>query len=238
MSDKPGGNFHPRDNHGAERNRSRNRNRNNRRPRPNDGRRENRRDDHGPRRNDRGPRRRNDRRDDIERVPGPDRKRPATAAKPTLGQKLITILTFGLVRPKSAVPARPPRPEPKPKERQEPDAVPRPPREPRQSASMPPPNPDAVDTERLHVGNLSYEASESDLLDLFKGVGNVQSVDIVYNGRTHRSKGFGFVQMMSINDAKRAVTELHGKPFMGRPLNLGPARSRGRDEREADDEQA
>ena len=100
----------------------------------------------------------------------------------------------------------------------------------------PPADPDAVTTERLHVGNLSYDASESDLLDLFKGIGKVQSVDIVYNGRTHRSKGFGFVQMMTVSDARRAVVELHGKSFMGRPLNLGPARSRGRDEREADDD--
>jgi len=230
MSDKPGGNFHPRDNHGGDRNRSRNRNRNNRGPRRNDGRRENRRDD-------RGPRRRNDRNSDIERVPGPERKRPG-AAKPTLWQKLITILTFGLVRPKSAGAARPSRPAPKPADAQSPAATRGPLREPRHPASVPAANPDAVDTERLHVGNLSYDASESDLLGLFKGVGNVASVDIVYNGRTHRSKGFGFVQMMTVADAKRAVSELHGKPFMGRPLNLGPARSRGRDEREADDEQA
>jgi len=93
-----------------------------------------------------------------------------------------------------------------------------------------------VDNERLHIGNLSYDASESDLMDLFKGVGPVKEVDIVYNGRTHRSKGFGFVQMATLTDARRAVIELHGQPFMGRPLILGPARSRGIDAREADEE--
>ena len=93
-----------------------------------------------------------------------------------------------------------------------------------------------VTTERLHVGNLHYDASEDDLLDIFKGIGPVQSVDIVYSGNTHRSKGFGFVQFMALSDAKRAVQELHGQNFMGRPLILGPARSRGRDDREADDD--
>jgi RNA recognition motif-containing protein len=155
-----------------------------------------------------------------------------------LAQKLLTILTFGLVRPKPGVPPGSVRPAPGDKERPRPGRADGNPRESKPPASLPPCNPDAVETDRLHIGNLSYDASESDLLELFKGIGKVQSVDIVYNGRTHRSKGFGFVQMMSIADAKRAVTELHGKPFMGRPLNLGPARSRGRDEREADDGQS
>ena len=101
---------------------------------------------------------------------------------------------------------------------------------------MPPVDPEAVDNPRLHIGNLHYDASESDLMDLFKGVGPVKEVDVVYNGRTHRSKGFGFVQMATIADARRAVADLHGKPFMGRPLILGPARSRGEDKREADED--
>ena len=233
MSDTPGNPSQPRDNRGG--NRNRNRSRNNRGPRRDDNRRDEPRRSGGPRRENR----REDRRprSDIERVgSNPRRSGKAPAPPLTFGQKLLRVLTFGLVNPGAKKPA--PRPEHKPRpaqpERKEPA---RQPREPRQTAPIPPPDVEAVQTDRLHVGNLSYDASESDLMDLFNGIGKVASADIVYNGRTHRSKGFGFVQMMSIADARRAVAELHGKPFMGRPLLLGPARSRGRDEREADDEQ-
>ena len=236
MSDTPGNNSPPRDNRsgGGNRNHNRNRNRNRQGPprgegdRRRDGdRRDRPRDEHRPSRRDdrRGDGER--RRDGDRRGPRPDRK-PVVAAKPTFGQRLLTILTFGLVRPKAN--GRPPV-KPKPKAPESPQTL-RPPREPRQA--VPPADPEAVDNERLHIGNLSYDATEDDLLGLFKGIGMVQSVDIVYNGRTHRSKGFGFVQMMSLADARRAVAELHGQSFMGRPLIIGPARSRGGDDREAD----
>ena len=221
MSDNPGNNSPPRDNRSGGRPRNNNRNR---RPRRDDRRGENRRDSHS---DDRRPRQsqRDDRRDNRP-DDRPQRKAPAA---PTVWQKLLTILTFGLVRPKGA----PRRPAPKPKPPQE---AARPPREVKSSVAVPPADPEAVDSERLHIGNLHYDASESDLLDLFKGVGPVKEVDIVYNGRTHRSKGFGFVQMATINDARRAVSDLHGQMYMGRPLILGPARSRGEDKREADED--
>ena len=216
MSENPGNHSQPRDNRGGGRPRNNNRNRG---PRRDDRRHEHRREPHS---GDRGPRR-DERRDSRP----PQRKAPAPAV-PTLWQKLLTIFTFGLVRPKSAAirPARPRRP----------DQPPGPPREPKASVPVPPADPEAVDNARLHIGNLHYDASESDLMDLFKGVGPVKEVDIVYNGRTHRSKGFGFVQMATLADARRAVADLHGKAFMGRPLILGPARGRGDDKREADEE--
>jgi RNA recognition motif-containing protein len=62
-----------------------------------------------------------------------------------------------------------------------------------------------VSSPRLYVGNLSFDASESDLFDLFNGVGSVQNVEVVVNRQTMRSKGFAFVQMHSIVEAKRAV---------------------------------
>lgn len=84
---------------------------------------------------------------------------------------------------------------------------------------------------RLYVGNLSYEANESDLEDLFKGVGSVTSVEIIYNPRTHKSKGYGFVEMRCMEDAYRAVEVLHAQPFMGRELTVSAANER--DESEA-----
>ncbi|MBX9742071.1 MAG: RNA-binding protein [Chthoniobacterales bacterium] len=78
---------------------------------------------------------------------------------------------------------------------------------------------------RLYVGNLSFEASESDLFELFSGVGQVQNVELVSNKDTHRSKGFGFVQMTSLEEAKRAVSELHDKEYMGRKLVVSGAKA-------------
>ncbi|MEO8351859.1 MAG: RNA-binding protein, partial [Chthoniobacteraceae bacterium] len=64
-------------------------------------------------------------------------------------------------------------------------------------------------TPKLYIGNLSFDASESDLMDLFNGVGKVQTAEIVSNRETHKSKGFGFVTMTTVDEAKRAVEELH-----------------------------
>lgn len=76
---------------------------------------------------------------------------------------------------------------------------------------------------RLYVGNLSYEASESELEDLFKGFGNVRSVEIIYNPRTYKSKGYAFVEMHRLEDACKAAEVLHGQPFMGRELMVSAA---------------
>jgi len=99
--------------------------------------------------------------------------------------------------------------------------------------------PEAVEvtTPRLYVGNLSYDAAESDLHELFSGVGTVANVEVIANKHTQRSKGFGFVQMNGIAEAKRAVEELHDKEYMGRKLvvsgaKLPPDRSIGRDSEE------
>jgi hypothetical protein len=81
-----------------------------------------------------------------------------------------------------------------------------------------------VTGERLYVGNLSYDASESDLLELFSGSGRVKNAEVVVNNNTQRSKGFAFVTMMSIDEAKKAVADLNNKDFMGRPLVVGGAK--------------
>jgi hypothetical protein len=81
-----------------------------------------------------------------------------------------------------------------------------------------------VTGERLYVGNLSYDATESDLFDLFQGSGRVKNAEVVVNNNTQRSKGFAFVTMMSIDEAKKAVADLNNKDFMGRPLVVGGAK--------------
>jgi len=84
-----------------------------------------------------------------------------------------------------------------------------------------------VTTPRLYVGNLSFDAEEKDLEQLFSGAGTVQIAEIVTNHRTQRSKGYGFVEMMSVDEAKRAVDSLHDQEFMGRPLVVSGAKSAG-----------
>ncbi len=77
---------------------------------------------------------------------------------------------------------------------------------------------------RLYVGNLSYDATESDLFELFNGVGNVQNAEVVSHKNTQRSKGFAFVQMQSLDEARRAVEVLHDKEFLGRKLVVSGAK--------------
>lgn len=82
-----------------------------------------------------------------------------------------------------------------------------------------------VTSPRLYVGNLSFDAAESDLFELFNGVGIVQNVEIVANKHTQKSKGFAFVQMQTVDEAKRAVAELHDKEYMGRKLVVSGAKA-------------
>jgi RNA recognition motif-containing protein len=77
------------------------------------------------------------------------------------------------------------------------------------------------------VGNLSYDATESDLVELFNGVGQVRNAEIVTYNDTYRSKGFGFVTMQTVDEALRAVETLHDKHFMGRKLVVNGSRSEG-----------
>ncbi len=82
-----------------------------------------------------------------------------------------------------------------------------------------------VTSPRIYVGNLSFDATESDLFELFKGVGSVQNVEIVCHRQTLRSKGFAFVQMQTVDEARRGVTELHDKEYMGRKLVVSGAKA-------------
>ena len=82
-----------------------------------------------------------------------------------------------------------------------------------------------VTSPRLYVGNLSFDATESDLFELFNGVGKVQNAEVVTYKHNQRSKGFAFVQMQTVEEAKRAVSELHDKEFLGRKLLVSGAKS-------------
>jgi len=96
----------------------------------------------------------------------------------------------------------------------------------RQQARTPrKPEPIEVTSPRLYVGNLSFDATESDLFELFNGVGHVQNAEVVSYKHNQRSKGFAFVQMQTVEEAKRAVTELHDKEFLGRKLVVSGAKS-------------
>ena len=82
-----------------------------------------------------------------------------------------------------------------------------------------------VTSPRLYVGNLSFDATESDLFELFNGVGHVHNAEVVSYRHNQRSKGFAFVQMQTVEEAQRAVEELHDKEFLGRRLVVSGAKS-------------
>lgn len=81
-------------------------------------------------------------------------------------------------------------------------------------------------TNRLFVGNISYQTLESELETEFANFGIVKSVKIITDRESGRSKGFGFVEMESGDDAKAAIENLDGKNIGGRPLRVSEARER------------
>lgn len=79
---------------------------------------------------------------------------------------------------------------------------------------------------RLYVGNLSYETSEEDLRKSFAEFGTVESVSVVTDKYTGKSKGFAFVEMGSREEAQTAMSGLNGKQLGERTLNVDEARPR------------
>jgi RNA recognition motif-containing protein len=77
---------------------------------------------------------------------------------------------------------------------------------------------------KLYVGNLSYNAGENDLRDLFSAYGAVESVAVITDRDTGRSKGFGFVEFANDAEAQAAIAGLNGKEVSGRALTVSPAR--------------
>jgi cold-inducible RNA-binding protein len=77
---------------------------------------------------------------------------------------------------------------------------------------------------RLYVGNLPYEISETDLQDLFGQAGPVASVTVMRDRDTGRARGFAFVEMASEADVQNAIDRFNEQPFGGRTLTVNEAR--------------
>lgn len=77
---------------------------------------------------------------------------------------------------------------------------------------------------KLYVGGLSYNTSESTLKDTFAQAGTVSSANIIMDKMTGRSKGFGFVEMSSDEEAQKAIEMFNGKEIDGRALTVNEAR--------------
>ncbi|MFN0278395.1 MAG: RNA recognition motif domain-containing protein [Pyrinomonadaceae bacterium] len=77
---------------------------------------------------------------------------------------------------------------------------------------------------KLYVGNLSWNVSNQDLLELFGGVGPVASANIIEDRETGRSRGFGFVEMENQADGQTAIEQINGKEVDGRALKVNEAK--------------
>ncbi len=77
---------------------------------------------------------------------------------------------------------------------------------------------------KMYVGNISYNATEEELRELFSEYGEIASLKIMKDQFTDRSKGFGFIEMANDEDAKKAMAGLNGKDFMGKSLRVAEAR--------------
>jgi RNA recognition motif-containing protein len=80
---------------------------------------------------------------------------------------------------------------------------------------------------KLFVGNLSFSSTNDDLRSLFERAGSCESASIVTDRATGRSRGFGFGEMASPEEAQRAIEMLNGVELAGRRLNVSEAHGRG-----------
>jgi cold-inducible RNA-binding protein len=79
---------------------------------------------------------------------------------------------------------------------------------------------------KLYVGNLSFQTTSDELRDHFAQAGTVESASVVEDRMTGRSRGFGFVEMATPEEASAAIEQLNGKEFGGRNLTVNEARPR------------
>jgi len=76
----------------------------------------------------------------------------------------------------------------------------------------------------IYVGNLSHEVTEDSLREAFEPFGQVESVNIIKDRFSGESRGFGFLEMPSKQEAEKAIEEMNGKDLMGRAVNVNEAR--------------
>ena len=81
-------------------------------------------------------------------------------------------------------------------------------------------------TTKLYVGNLSFKTTSDDLRDYFSQAGTVESASVIEDRETGRSRGFGFVEMATNEDAQAAIEQFNGKDLNGRNLTVNEARPR------------
>lgn len=79
---------------------------------------------------------------------------------------------------------------------------------------------------KLYVGNLSYDTSEDTLKELFSEAGTVETVDIIKDRISGRSKGFAFIEMSTEEEAEEAIKKCDGKSVDGREIRVSEARAR------------
>src|SRR3954451_3787612 len=79
---------------------------------------------------------------------------------------------------------------------------------------------------RLFVGNLSYQTMENDLQDYFAQAGAVNSVNLMMDKMTGKSRGFAFIEFANADEANKAIEQFHNKEFQGRALTVNIARPR------------
>ena len=79
---------------------------------------------------------------------------------------------------------------------------------------------------KLYVGNLSFRVTSEDLQEHFGAAGSVESANVVYDRETGRSRGFGFVEMSSDDEANAAIAQFNGQEYDGRNMVVNEARPR------------
>ena len=79
---------------------------------------------------------------------------------------------------------------------------------------------------KLFVGNLSFNTSSADLESLFSEVGTCESASVITDRESGRSRGFGFVEMASSDEAAKAIAAINGREVGGRQLNVSEAKER------------
>jgi RNA recognition motif-containing protein len=87
---------------------------------------------------------------------------------------------------------------------------------------------------KIFIGNLSYDVTEGDLRQAFEAFGQVTSTTVVKDQESHRSKGFGFVEMPEQAEAQSAIAALNGQAFKGRTITVNEARPQSDDRRGRD----
>jgi RNA recognition motif-containing protein len=84
---------------------------------------------------------------------------------------------------------------------------------------------------KIYVGNISFKATEQDVKEFFSKMGDVESVKLITDPNTGQCRGFGFVEMASEEDAKKAIESLNGTAFMERTLSIAEARPQRKEKR-------